>query len=288
MFSNDIIALNEQIEEKLMAITEKNNIQEIKEYKTDICNYITKKAKIAGELSPSGSYIKNLIEQKNQLEKNLLEGSKTIISPTSGIVSYRIDNLEKTLTPTNFENITTEFLEKLNLKTGKVITSSDENAKIVNNFKCYIAVSTNTKEAKQAEEGDKIKIRLSTGEEIDVKIEHINEEKNKRVLIFSLIQQVEKLVSYRKISVDIIWWEATGLKVPTESIIYENGLSYITKKENDKQKKVLVKVIKENETYCVVNNYKTEELIELGFQEEEINKMPKINIYDEVITKPKT
>ena len=52
IFSSDIKALENQIATRIDGIQNKNNIQEIKEYKTDINGYITKKAKISGELSP--------------------------------------------------------------------------------------------------------------------------------------------------------------------------------------------------------------------------------------------
>ena len=66
--SSDIRALDKQIESKINGIQKNNNIQEIKEYKTDINLYITKKAKISGELSPAGSYINNLINQRIEIE----------------------------------------------------------------------------------------------------------------------------------------------------------------------------------------------------------------------------
>lgn len=59
LFSSDIKLLDTQIESKLSDLYELNDIQKIKEYKNDINTYVTKKAKIAGELSPAGSYIKN-------------------------------------------------------------------------------------------------------------------------------------------------------------------------------------------------------------------------------------
>ena len=59
IFSSDIKMLENQIDEKLNDIYNQNDIQKIKEYKKDINSYITKKAKISGDLSPQGSYIKN-------------------------------------------------------------------------------------------------------------------------------------------------------------------------------------------------------------------------------------
>ena len=68
MFPADVKAIEKQIETKIENINKKNNIQEIEENKKDINKYITKKSKIAGELSASGSYIKELIKKIKQIE----------------------------------------------------------------------------------------------------------------------------------------------------------------------------------------------------------------------------
>ena len=286
IFSSDIKALDAQIEDKLYSISNKNNVQELKENKTDINSYITKKAKITGDLSPAGSYIKDLILKKNELEESLLEGSQSIYASTSGIISYRIDDLENVLKTTNLESITKEMLNKLDLKPGKVISTSNQRVKLVNNFYCLIATQSSSNEAKNAKVGDKVNIKLSTGDEVKATIEHINDEENSRILIFRIIQNVEQLVSFRKISMDIIWWSASGLKIPNSSLIYKEGLSYILKKENNKDKEVLVKIIKENDEYSIVKNYNTDELVELGFDEETIRNLNKIEEYDNIIINP--
>ena len=227
IFSSDIKALENQIETKLNEIKNKNNIQEIKEYKTDINNYIEKKAKISGELSPAGSYINNLITERTNIENQLKNNSKYEVAPIGGIVSYRVDGLETTLTPQNFESISTETLQNLNLTTGQIVTTSQTMGKIINNFECYIAVTTNTDEAKNAKVGDTAKIRLSANQEIPAEVEYIKQEDKSTLIIFKITQGVETLTSYRKISLDVIWWERSGLRVPNTSIIYENGLSYV-------------------------------------------------------------
>ena len=286
IFSSDIKALDTQIENKLIQIASKNNIQTISENKKDIRNYITKKAKITGDLSPSGSHIKTLIEQRNSLEKNLLEGSKTIISPESGVVSYRIDGLEEALKIANVDSLTIEMLENLETKTGKIINTSNDKLKVVNNYKCYIAVISNSEDANKAEVGDSLNIKLSTGEEVKSTIEYIKEQNNSRILVLKITKHVEELINYRKISLELIWWRAKGLKVPNSAIIYQDGLSYIIKRVNINERKILVKIIKENENYSIVNSYNTEELMSLGYKEEEINNMDKIKLYDEIVVNP--
>ena len=63
LFSNDTKMLERQIDDKIIELSDINDIQKINEYKKDINTAVTKKAKIAGELSPTGSYIRKLIEE---------------------------------------------------------------------------------------------------------------------------------------------------------------------------------------------------------------------------------
>ena len=235
--SSDIRALDKQIESKINGIQKNNNIQEIKEYKTDINLYITKKAKISGELSPAGSYINNLINQRIEIENQLKNNSKYEKAPSSGIVSYRVDGLEEKLTFQNLDSITSEMLEDLHLITGQIVTTSTKEGKIIDNFECYIAISTKSDEAKKAKIGDNVKLKLATNKEIPAEVAKIKEEKDGRLVIFKINQSVEYLTGYRKISLDIIWWKEQGLRVPNSSIIYENGLSYIIRIKSRRTKK---------------------------------------------------
>lgn len=284
--SSDIKALEKQIEAKMDEVQGNNNIQDIKECKSDMNNYITKKAKISGELSPAGSYVNNLINERTTLEKNLKESSVYKNAPMGGIISYRIDGLESTLVPGNFENMNSKFLEELNLKTGQIVTTSSSQGKIINNFECYIVVTTNSKEAQKAEIGNSVKIKLSSNQEIPATIEYIGQEEKNRMLVLKITQGVEYLISYRKISLDIIWWEQEGLRVPNTSIIYENGLSYVIRTKSGISSKILVKIVKENEAYSIIKNYKTEELKNMGYTAQDIRNMKKISIYDEVLADP--
>ena len=286
IFSSDIKALDTQIENRIDGMKNRNSIKEIQEYKTDIEGYITKKAKIAGELSPAGSYISNLINERLSIENQLKNDSKLEKSPMGGIVSYRVDGLEEELSPNNLENISAQKLEDLNLITGQVVTTSETTGKIINNFKCYIAVTSNSNEAQNANVGDKLKIKLTNNQEIPATIEYIGREENNIFLVLKVTQGVEYLTSYRKISLDLIWWEKEGLRIPNSSIIYENGLSYIIRTKAGTLNKVLVKIVKENDKYSIITNYTTEELKDMGFDIEEINRTKKISIYDEILVDP--
>ena len=86
IYSGDIKIIEGQIEEKLDNICKLKDIQEIEEKRKEIEELIVKKAKIAGDLSPAGSYIKTLIEQRSSLENTLNSGSEYMVAKKSGIV----------------------------------------------------------------------------------------------------------------------------------------------------------------------------------------------------------
>ena len=149
-YSPDIKIIENQLDEKIEKLNNTKNISELLEYKKEISKLISKKAQIIGENSKAGSYLKDLYNQRANLENELNSGAEYIKAPSSGVVSYKIDGLEETLTPNNFSSINKQFLENLNLKTGQLIATSNECGKIINNFVCYIATISNSNEAKNA------------------------------------------------------------------------------------------------------------------------------------------
>ena len=287
--STDIKSLDKQIENRIENLSTYTDTEKIREYKNDINTYLNKKSKIAGENSPVGSYIKQLYEERSMYESKLTKTAEYVTAPSSGVVSYRVDNLENILTPTNFSTINKELLEGLDVKTGQIVATNNEEGKVINNFECYIATIMNTENAIDSKVGDKVKIRLATSEEIDATIEYKaqQEDSNEVLIVLKITSQVEELINYRKISFEIIWWSATGLKVPNSAIIYdENNLAYIIRNRAGYLDKILVKKVRETKSYTLVENYKSTELIQEGFSTEEIKKMSNVALYDEILSKP--
>lgn len=282
---SDMISIEGQIEDTLDAMYNTNELRKLDEYAKKIESYITKKAQIAGEHSPTGSLVKTLIAKRSTLEAELNSNAETIISPESGIVSYRVDGLEEILKCNDFSYLNKSTLESYDLKTGSTIPQSNEKGKVVNNFVCYIASCMDTEKADGAKVGDKVVLRLSNSKEISAKIVYITEEDDgSKILVFEFKDQIKELIEYRKISFDVIWWKFSGFKISNAALTTdENDLVYINKKSAGYSEKVLVKVLRQNETYSIVTNYTDEELIELGFSEKEIADMIDLKLHDEII-----
>lgn len=286
-FSSDIKMLENQLDEKIELLNKMTDISKIAECQKQINDLITKKAKLTGESGAAGSYLKQLYNQRNKLEEQLNSGAEYITAPKSGIVSYKVDGLEEILTPNNFSELNKDLLEGLKLKTGQLIATSSECGKIIDSSKCYIATVTDSEQAKKTELEDKVKIRLSNNKLIDAKISYMSQEnEDETLLILEIDRQISELANYRKISFDLIWWSDTGLKVPNQAIVEENGLSYVVRNRAGYLNKILVNVTRKNDKYSLVSNYKTEELKELGFSETEIKSIKKLSMYDEILLNP--
>ena len=285
LLTTDIKNLEKQIDEKTQNIKKLTDISAILEYKKEIEGIVSKKAKIAGSQSKSGAYIQQLTKEKESYEEKLNADSEYISSPMSGVVSYRVDGLEEVLSVQDFSTITKDFLEKLELKTGKIISTSAEAGKIINNFDCYIATILESTIAKNAEVGKKVKITLSSGNEINGIIKYVAKEENDKVLvIFELKTLTQELIEHRKISFNITWWSSSGFKVPNTSIIEdEKGYKYVIRRKAGEDKKILVKVLNKNEKYSIIEAYNDEELNTLGI---DINTNEKIMKYDNILLYP--
>ena len=284
--SADIKVIENQIEEKLNNLNYLSNYQEIRESKDNIEELISKKINYIAELTDNVE-IKKYIQQRKEYENQLINGASYKTATMSGVVSYKVDGLEDKLKVNNFSELTDTFLESLDLKTGQIISSSNEYGKVIDNFKCYIAVVINSELAKQAKVGDKVTLRISTTEEDDAEIVQINECSGNRTIIFELNNMSQNLINYRKIAIDIIWWEKNGYKVPNKAIFTKNfngqDLNYIIRNKNGVQTEILVKIEKQNDKFSIISSYDSSELQELGIDEDYIKNYKKISNYDEIV-----
>ena len=173
------------------------------------------------------------------------------------------------------------------MRTGELIETSNEKGKIITEFYSYLAIEMNSDAAMNAKVGDKVKIRYDAENSISSEIVYIKEDDDCRIIVFKIKDLPEKLINYRKISVDVIWWEYSGLKVPNSAIITEGEKSYVERNRAGYKAKVLVKILKQNDAYSIVDNYTTQELQEMGYSYDEISNMYSIKRYDKIIVKDK-
>ncbi len=284
IYNSDLRLIDSQMLDSLKNISSYNSIQDIKELKTNMKILENKKAEIVASSTVSDSEISKLIAERKALEKQRDTDSTYIKAPVSGILSYRIDGLEDQLKISDIKNYNNEYLEKLNLDTGKIIPTSTTEGKIVNNFECYVIMNSSSNEAKKAKVKDKIQITIPTGKTIDARIANIIDEENgSKTIAIKFSDNIDEVTSYRKVSFDVIWWNSTGYKVKNSGIITENNLNYVIRNRQGHLKKVLVKIKKQTDTYSIVKNYSASELKELNYDKKALTSLL---LNDEIILNP--
>ena len=309
IFSNDAKALDSEIEIYLYSsVKENTDIYSLYEQKKIINEKIEKKAKIVGALSPVGSQLKNLINERTSYEKQLNDSEKTVKNTKAGLVSYRIDNYENVLQPESISKLTINELDKIKITTNQIIPINTNNVKIVDNFECYIAVPMYSEESEEASLNDNVYLRFAnTGDElVSATVEYISEEEDGRLIVFKIKTNVEELTKYRKIDLDVVWWRDQGLKINKDALDYvatilvsgdktiesgdeliesvdEEEIYKVTVKKSSYTQEALVKIIREAGDFAIIEKCTDEEIEKTLKLYGEIVNQTTLKMYDEVI-----
>ncbi len=313
IFTNDVKVLETEIENYIYSNLRANNfLDTTNEYIKIINEKVEKKAKIVGELSPAGSELKSLIQERAKYESELNDSEKAVYATKAGLVSYRVDGYENILTPKSFSELTSEYLKGLRLTTNEVISSNSNEVKLVDNFSCYIAVPMSLEVRENITLNGTVNLRFkNTGDRlIPATVEYFSTEEDKILVIFKVNSNVEELTKYRKIALDVVWWRTKGLKV-NEDVIYYTELEVdvlpemqasgetnvsgdvlktqtiqvptVSVKKAYYNPTVFVKILKSAKGFVIIDNYKTEELEQMGLSQEVISNNGTIKLYDELI-----
>ena len=296
IYSSDAKALESNIQIQLYeAIRNNNDINSLQDNKAKLNNSIKKKAQIVGELSPVGSRLKELINERNQYEKQINDSIQELKAPKAGLVSYRVDGYEELFTKNNLSSLDMEKLDALQLNANQIILRNTSKIKIVNNFECYIAMFMDSPESKEAKLNDKLYLRFESVDAnlIPATIEYISEEEKGRIIVVKIDTDIEELTKYRKINLDVVWWTYEGLKLHKSMIAKRPVVSVsgdvVTTLESVRVKKAgfseiaYIKILKEFDNYVIVDNYTTEEYLEMGLKEEDIANFVTLKLYSEVL-----
>lgn len=226
-FSEDLARLDEEIGlkvQKLILASNSRSFKDIGKYRTEIGKIVEKKAEIVGE-SSSDSYIKSLQQQKEAIQNKINRNTVQVRTDSSGIVSYRIDGYEMSLTPKMLDKLTSEKLDSIlehesqaSEPVGIAKTGSPV-AKIIKGTEIYIAAAVPAILAHEFKVKDKINLRINDiGLETTGTITHKNQSNEKDVIIVKINRGADFLSSIRVVNVDFISKTEEGLKVPAKSL----------------------------------------------------------------------
>ena len=285
IYSTDTKKIESEIQTVISKLSNTNERQAVLQFKKEIDSLTEKKAKMIGELSPSGSYINQLINERNKYEKELNQSTDYIKTNLSGVVSTRIDDFENVLTTDAIENITYSELKDMKLRTDEIVPNSTKAIKIVDNYYCYIVVHITDEHKDNIEVGDTVQIRLNYGntEKTKAEIVSIKDEGEGKTIVLKITKNVEDLINYRKISFDIIWWEEQGLKIPNAAVVGQGNNATVTLLKYGLEYTVRVKIQAQNDDYSIITDLSSSDIEELNLSSADVKRS--ISIYDELVIK---
>ncbi len=285
LFEMDSEKINKEIDTIIREIKYNKKIENFKiisDLQERLSNAIEKKRIISGDKSFSGHNLKNIEEQKNNLESRLRDSVIEVFSPESGIISYNIDGTEEILTPNNMTNLTYNNINSLNinptnLKLDKVIYDQPL-FKVVDNTSWYLTAIADLTNAKNFKSGQKVQIDI-LDTRINGKVIDILLNDNKALIIIKTTEHNIKFYTERKLELNIINQQYSGLLINKDCIIEkEERLGVYTLDVNHRATFTPIKVKGyDDENVIVYDNFFYEKD---GSDEKKISTL---RLYDEIL-----
>mgnify|MGYP004505056323 FL=1 len=280
-YSNDISYIESQIELLGKQARKTTSYIKIQEYKTKIDELTSQKITILGELSPSGSKVRELIDTRKNIEENYKSSANNIKSSMAGCVTYKIDELEGITDTSKVLNYTKNEIDDIFSK-YRSNTSSDFGIKIVDNFSEYIIVKVQNNE--YIKSGSNIYIKFtdkSNVKESAILTKVVDIDEDNKYCIISMSNGIEKLIDSRCENIEIIWTKKSGMAVPLNAITVDNSnIGKVTTIKNGDYQEVPIKISLSNDNIAIVDNLTDEERKNNGIE----NKNT-LEIYDQLVIK---
>ena len=286
-YSADIESIEEQISKLSKEAIGQTSYIKMQEYKSKIDELTYRKIVLLGELSPDGSKIRELIDNRKKFEEESKSSQDNIKATVSGIVSYRIDDLESIANIDNILNYTYSDLDNIFEKYSKNNTNKF-GIKIIDNFKAYLVIKEEHSENDEyIQEGRSYNIKITdkNSESISCKlVKYINTEEC-NYCIFEINNIIEDLIDNRTVGIEVIWRRVDGLAVPKNAIEYneEKKYNFVTVINGDQELVVPIDIVISSDSVCIIETMSDENKKALNLED---NKNT-IELYDQILIKDK-
>ncbi|MBR3281321.1 MAG: hypothetical protein IKI57_05755 [Clostridia bacterium] len=296
-YSQDVKNVEKSLESNLYdLLKDKEKIHDLNNKKTAIDELLEKKVKYIASSNGKGSELNELVNKRMALEKEIAKNKVSVKASKAGLVSYRVDGYEESLKPEDFLNITVDMLKNIKSSTNQLIPITTDKIKIINNFYAYLVVVTKSEEGTSLKLNDTVKYTLGTdlNNLSKATVDYIIKDGDTKYVFLRTTDNIEKLSQYRKLNVNIVWWDYQGIKLPNEAIYddeIKDAQGNITKTlkaisvqgVTGYKRKVWVKVDNQVGGFSIVSNFEDAELEELGLNKELIDDRNRLNLYDKVL-----
>ena len=278
-YSSDVSAIDQEISKLSVESMKITSYIKMQEYKKQIDELSKKKVTLLSELSPSGSKIRELTEQRQKYEDASNNLGSNIKASVGGIVSYKVDSLENSINIDNVLNSSIQDIENYYLSYLQN-NVSNFGIKMINNYEAYVVV----KEARGENDeyislNKRYKLRLvdNNYEEITGQVVVFLQDEQYNYVIFKVTDNIEKIYADRLISFEVVWKRVEDLAIPVKALKYNElkDYYYVIALKYGEYVELPVKLKISSDTVAIVSKYSSEEKEELS-----IDSKYDIKLYD--------
>jgi|GEM_PF-434145 len=284
LFSDDIKRINHQI--KTLGSEQDKALKEGETAQADrIAVQITRLTQKKNYIKATDNGAKEEIIKQNTSANSRGITSQQYISQSNGVISYYIDGYEAELTPENMALLTKKKIENLNIDvqnvTRKTTLAKEPLYKLVDNSKWYAVFWVAPENIVKYEKGKTAYIDLPL-DQVEGKIYDIIDDDGQWMVIMEFNRYYKEFAQIRKVEADIITADYKGLTIPNESITTKDGQPGVYVK--DKSGEYVFKPVK------IITSDGEWSLVEVSYfyTSGGAVKVDTVNIYDEIIKKPKS
>lgn len=171
-----------------------------------------------------------LEDRRDELSREIATNNIVYKSENSGIVSYKIDNLEEVFTVEKIPEMTYDFIKENSKITYKGQTNQVETGeplyKIVDNFSYYMAIPVDDiSKIRSLRKEDKVDLLINSDTSLSGEIVEINKTDKTGVIVVLLKEKLSEVGLDRQVDVSIIKDRSDSYLVPTSSIVESNNTS---------------------------------------------------------------
>lgn len=263
-YSLDITNIQNEISSVTKNAYGENSYLKMQEYKSMLDELSYRKVNTLSELSPAGSKIRELIEERKELENQNKMSGDNIKAFVSGVVTYKIDGLENIVDFSKVEELSSDKIDEI---FGKYKENNINNfgIKIINNYSAYLITKVPRGENdKYIKEGSVYKLKLNGNNNNNTLegtlIKNIQTDQF-NYSIFHISNGIEDLIDNRLLDVEIIWNREEGMAVLKNAIKRntEDTYYYVTLVNGGQYMDIPIKIVSSSDTVCIVENFSKEE-----------------------------
>ena len=203
-----------------------HNLTNLEDQVLELKSNILKREYAAGE-GDAAALAEELGQLKNRLSSLRAQSgqdTRAVLAPQSGVFSARADGYESLATPENIFSLTPSGLDEL-MAIGEKDT--DALGKLITNSRWYFVTTLKEDEAQRLTEGNLVTVRFSRdwSGDVSLRVESISDAQDGRAtVIFSSTRSLADTTLLRRQTVDIIFKETRGVRVPKEALrVREDG-----------------------------------------------------------------